>query len=185
MTTTKTMTLLALVAAASATSGCTSLGHALGAGKVSPDEFRVVSQAPLTLPPDYSLRPPQPGAARPQELQPTEDARQTLFGQDVGANASQGERQLVTDAHADATDPNIRDTVDFENQGVVHRNQGFVDRLLSFGGGGSTAGATPAAPLNAQAEQQRLADEDSIRRATGGGQVIIQRDSGGFKLPGT
>ena len=181
MTTTKTITLLALVAAASATSGCAAFGRAVGAGKASPDEFRVVSQAPLTLPPDYSLRPPRPGEPRPQELQPAEEARQSLFGQDVGASASQGERQLVTDAHADATDPNIRDTIDFENQGIVHRNQGFVDRLLSFGGGGGS----PSAPLDPQAEQQRLADQDSIRRATGGGQVIIQRDSGGFKLPGT
>lgn len=180
MTTTKTLTLLALVAAASATSGCASFSRAIGAGKASPDEFRVVSQAPLTLPPDYSLRPPRPGEPRPQELQPTDEARQSLFGQDVGASASQGERQLVADAHADATDPNIRDTIDFENQGIVHRNQGFVDRLLSFGGGASTS-----APLDPQAEQQRLADEDSIRRATGGGQVVIQRDSGGFKLPGT
>lgn len=182
MTTTKTITLLALVAAASATSGCAAFGRAVGAGKASPDEFRVVSQAPLTLPPDYSLRPPRPGEPRPQELQPTDEARQSLFGQDVGASATQGERQLVTAAHADATDPNIRDTIDFENQGIVHRNQGFVDRLLSFGGGG---GGAASAPLDPQAEQRRLADEDSIRRATGGGQVIIQRDSGGFKLPGT
>jgi hypothetical protein len=169
------------VAAASAASGCAAVGRAVGAGKVSPDEFRVVSQAPLTLPPDYSLRPPRPGEPRPQELQPTDEARQSLFGQDVGASASQGERQLVSDAHADATDPNIRDTIDFESQGIVHRNQNFVDRLLSFG----SSHASTSAPLNAEAEQQRLAEEDSIRRATGGGQVIIQRDGGGFKLPGT
>ncbi len=180
MTTTKTMTLLALVAAASAASGCASLGRAVGATKVSPDEFRVVSQAPLTLPPDYSLRPPRPGEPRPQELQPTDEARQSLFGQDVGASASAGERRFVTDAHADATDPNIRDTVDFESQSIVRRNEGFVNRLLAFGGSPSSN-----APLDAQAEQQRLADEESIRRTTGGGTVIIQRDSGGFKLPGT
>ncbi len=181
MTTTRTITLLALVAAASATSGCAALGRAVGATKVSPDEFRVVSQAPLTLPPDYSLRPPRPGEPRPQELQPTDEARQSLFGQDVGASASAGERQLVSDAHADATDPNIRDTVDFESQSIVRRNESFVNRLLAFGNNSSAAGA----PLDAQAEQQRLADEESIRRTTGGGQVIIQRDSGGFKLPGT
>ncbi|MBS0385601.1 MAG: DUF3035 domain-containing protein [Proteobacteria bacterium] len=181
MTTTKTLTLLAMVAAAaSASSGCAAFGRAVGASKVSPDEFRVVSQAPLTLPPDYSLRPPRPGEPRPQELQPTEEARQSLFGQDVGASASAGERRLVADAHADATDPNIRDTVDFESQSIVRRNESFVNRLLSFGSSPSTN-----APLDAQAEQQRLAEEESIRRTTGGGQVIIQRDSGGFKLPGT
>jgi hypothetical protein len=181
-TTTKTLTLLAMVAAAaSASSGCASFGRAIGATKVSPDEFRVVTQAPLTLPPDYSLRPPRPGEPRPQELQPTEEARQSLFGQDVGASASAGERRLVADAHADTTDPNIRDTVDFESQSVVRRNENFVNRLLAFGGSAPSA----TAPLDAQAEQQRIADEESIRRTTGGGQVIIQRDGGGFKLPGT
>src|SRR5262245_7563717 len=179
---TKAMTLVAVVAAAAAASGCGTLSRAVGAGKMSPDEFRVVSQAPLTLPPDYSLRPPRPGEARPQELQPTDEARQSLFGQDVGASASAGERQLVNDAHADATDPNIRDTVDFESQCIVRRNESFVNRLLAFG---SNNGPAAGAPLDPQAEQQRLADEESIRRTTGGGQVIIQRDSGGFKLPGT
>lgn len=33
-----------------------------------PDEFAVARQAPLVIPPDYSLVPPQPGAARPQDL---------------------------------------------------------------------------------------------------------------------
>ena len=176
----RAVTLLALVAAASAASGCSTIQRAVGAGKVSPDEFRVVSQAPLTLPPDYSLRPPRPGEPRPQELQPSEEARASLFGQGVAPGASTGERTLVTAAHADTVDPNIRDQIDFENQSIVRRNQGFVDRLLSFGASGSSS-----APLNAEAEQQRLADEDSVRRATGGGQVVIQRDSGGFKLPGT
>ena len=178
--TTRALTLLAVVAAAASATGCASVSNALGAGKRSPDEFRVVSQAPLTLPPDYSLRPPRPGEPRPQELQPAQEAQASLFGQDVAASASPGERTFVGAAHADTVDPNIRDTIDFENQSIVRRNQGFVDRVLAFGASGSTS-----APLDAAAEQQRLADEDAIRRATGGGQVIIQRDSGGFKLPGT
>jgi len=183
MSATKTITLLALVAAASAaTTGCGTISRAAGATKVSPDEFRIVTQAPLTLPPDYSLRPPRPGQPRPQESSTGDDARATLFGQDVAAQASQGERQLVTDAGATATDPNIRDTLDFESQGVVHRNQSFVDRLLSFGGGAAPANAT----VDANAEQARIAEEEANRRATGGGQVTIEgRQSGGFKLPGT
>lgn len=178
---TKTITVLAIVAAASAASGCAGISRAIGAAKVSPDEFRVVTQAPLTLPPDYSLRPPRPGEPRPQELQPTQEARAALFGQDVAASASPGERTLVSEAHADTVDPGIRDTVDFESQNIVRRNRAFVDRLLSFGSGAPDT----AHPLNAEAEQARLADEEATRRLTGGGQVTIQRDSGGFKLPGT
>ena len=83
-------------------------------------------------------------------------------------------------AGAATADDNIRDTIDYEAQGVVRRNEGFVDRVLSFGGSGSAA-----TPLDPRTEEQRLADEESIRRATGGGQVTIRRDRGGFKLPGT
>jgi hypothetical protein len=182
MSTTKVITLLAVVAAASTASGCSSLAHSIGATKQTPDEFRVVTQAPLTLPPDYSLRPPRPGEPRPQEDASGGDARATLFGQDVAASASGGERQLVSDAGASQADPNVRDTIDFESQGIVHRNEGFVNQLLAFG----SSAPSSSAPLDAAAEQQRLADEESVRRATGGGAVTISgRRSGAFKLPGT
>jgi hypothetical protein len=179
--TTKTIAMAAMLAAAAATSGCGSLSRAIGAGKASPDEFRVVSQAPLTLPPDYSLRPPRPGEPRPQELQPDAEARAALFGQDVAANASSGERSLVTNAGAAAVDPTIRDTIDYEAQGVVRRDQGFVDRVLNFGGSGQPS----AAPVDAAAEARRIEEDEAIRRATGGGRVTIERERGGFKLPGT
>jgi len=177
----KPMALLAVLAAASAASGCSSLSQAVGGRGTAPDEFRVVTQAPLTLPPDYNLRPPRPGEPRPQELQPGQEARAALFGQDVGQAASSGERSLVTTAGADAANPDIRDTIDFESQGVGRRSEGFVNRILAFGGDGATA-----APLNAEEEARRLQEEEAIRRATGGGDVVIQRrEQGGFKLPGT
>ena len=177
----KPMTVLAVLAATAAASGCASMNRALGATRTAPDEFRVVTQAPLTLPPDYSLRPPRPGETRPEELQPSQDARAALFGQEIAPGASQGERTLVANAGAEAVDPNIRNQIDYESQGIVRRNQDFVDRVLSFGGSGAPA----AAPLNAEEEAERLRADEQIRRATGGGQVVIERDRGGFKLPGT
>jgi hypothetical protein len=177
----KPVTILAVLAAASAASGCASFQRAVGGTRTAPDEFRIVTQAPLTLPPDYNLRPPRPGEPRPQELAPDAEARAALFGQDTGQAASPGERTLVAQAGAEAADPNIRDTIDFEAQGVVRRNEGFVNRLLAFRG----AGAEPSTPLNAEDEARRLEDEEAIRRATGGGQVVIRRERGGFKLPGT
>jgi hypothetical protein len=177
--TTKSIALIAMMAAAAATSGCGTLSRAIGAAKTSPDEFRVVTQAPLTLPPDYSLRPPRPGEPRPQELGPEAEARAALFGTDVATGSSQGERALVTTAGAEAVDPSIRDTVDFEGQGLVRRDEGFVNRLLAFGGSDASA------PLNPATEEERLANDEAIRRATGGGQVTIERGGGGFKLPGT
>ena len=54
--------------------------EALGMGKRSPDEFAVVSRAPLILPPDYGLRPPRPGRSRPGVDTPSERARASLTG---------------------------------------------------------------------------------------------------------
>jgi hypothetical protein len=58
---------MAAVASTLALGGCVGLKRAIGLEKVSPDEFAVESRAPLTIPPDFDLRPPQPGAPRPQE----------------------------------------------------------------------------------------------------------------------
>lgn len=59
-------------------SGCILFDDSQRAG---PDEFGVVSRAPLSQPPDYTLRPPRAGAKRPNETTPREQARQTLLGQ--------------------------------------------------------------------------------------------------------
>jgi hypothetical protein len=58
--------------------GCTDLRRSIGLEKTSPDEFAVESRAPLTMPPDFELRPPQPGAARPQEKSSAQQARQVI-----------------------------------------------------------------------------------------------------------
>ena len=47
-------------------SGCESTRETFGLNKQAPDEFQVVSRAPLSLPPDFTLRVPEPGASRPQ-----------------------------------------------------------------------------------------------------------------------
>ena len=62
---------LILVLASSALTAC---GLA-GGPSPGPDEFAVVTRAPLSLPPDYGLRPPRPGAARPNEASPRDDAQ--------------------------------------------------------------------------------------------------------------
>ena len=58
--------------------GCTGLRRAIGLDNVGPDEFAVESRAPLTIPPDFDLRPPQPGAPRPQETPAAEKARKLV-----------------------------------------------------------------------------------------------------------
>lgn len=62
----------ALIIAAAAllgASACTSgVRQALGSDKTVPDEFRTVTIAPLTVPPEFNLRPPRPGELRPEDI---------------------------------------------------------------------------------------------------------------------
>lgn len=104
----------------------------------TPDEFRVVSRAPLEVPPDFALRPPQPGSPRPQELARDVRATSTVFGaaaqgQDAPGSTtfqSQGEVALLVAAGADQADQDIRAIVDRENPGVVVGDRSLLDRLL-------------------------------------------------------
>ncbi|KAI1692992.1 hypothetical protein DdX_20915 [Ditylenchus destructor] len=55
-----------------------------------PDEFAVARQAPLVIPPDFALRPPQPGAPRPQDSGgPSQQALEALFGGTAQRSASE------------------------------------------------------------------------------------------------
>ncbi len=175
----------ALIAAAGL-AGCTSTRQALGMNKVTPDEFRVVTKAPLVLPPDYALRPPAPGEPRPQELQPESAARTALLGQREGEVRSDGEKLLVAKAGADKADPLIRYVVDDEFGDVAHKEKGFADKVMFWRADkkaaetpAASAGADASAPIDAASEEQR------ISKLTGGKTVVIQREGQRkIKLPG-
>ncbi len=180
--------IVALLVAGTALGGCQSTRQALGLVKVVPDEFRVVSKAPLVVPPDYSLRPPAPGQPRPQELQPESQARAALLGQRAAESRSQGEKLLATKAGADQADPMIRYVVDDEFGAISHKDQGFASWVIFWRKGKPSAqptadqvGATTPAPIDAAAETQR------IQKLTGGQQIVIARSAPGsnpIKLPG-
>jgi len=54
---------------------CANFKRDIGIEPTPPDEFAVEQRAPLTIPPDFGLRPPQPGAPRPQEGNIADKAR--------------------------------------------------------------------------------------------------------------
>ena len=169
-----------------ALAGCQSTQRSLGMSKVTPDEFRVVTKAPLVVPPDYALRPPAPGEPRPQELQPESAARTALLGQREAEARSDGEKLLVAKAGADKADPLIRYVVDDEFGDVAHKEKTFADRVMFWRGDGAPATAPAGSgldnsttPVDAATEQARL------DKLTGGKPVIIQREqSRRLKLPG-
>jgi hypothetical protein len=64
----KAATLCLLVSGAGLLSACGAGGSLFN--RVRPDEFAVTRQAPLVVPPDFALTPPNPGAPRPQDVDP-------------------------------------------------------------------------------------------------------------------
>jgi len=177
--------ILAAVAAVGL-SGCGGMNKALGLSKVTPDEFRIVTKAPLVVPPDYSLRPPAPGEPRPQELQPESAARAVLVGQVQAADRSPGENLLVTSAGGAQSDPLIRFVVDDENGDIAHKDDSFADRVMFWRKDGATGGATAAnTGANTPAPIDPAAEAEALKNLTANKPVVISRNRDTrLKLPG-
>jgi hypothetical protein len=153
--------------------GCDSFNRAIGKTRVIPDEFQVVSNAPLAIPPDYALRPPRVGNG-PEQANPTEQARETVFR--AGDTPSQpapvapsktmsaGEQDLLRQAGATNAPSDIRQTVDADPTEGVPFDRGLVDKLL-FWSGPTTPPSNQT--LNPGEEQSRIRVAQSVARPGG------------------
>ena len=132
--------LVVLGAVAFSLSACDSIRRSAGLTKQPPDEFAVVTKAPLIIPPNFNLRPPAPGAPPLNQEDPTGSAAAALFnGSDpatVAAGMSPtltlGERMLLANARAQNVDPAIRAELEADSRSsAAAADQSFTDRLLS------------------------------------------------------
>jgi hypothetical protein len=220
------LSLLALLPALLLLAGCgEEMKKTFGLGKNPPDEFQVVRRAPLALPPDFSLRPPAPGAPRPQEDSPTEQARRAVLdpaaqvapprpvdpaapaaaprtpvsGFSLGGavpqaaraapamaarsasqpdpfGPSEGEINLLRQAGAERTPPNIRSAIDEDLTKMADADTRFIDRLLVW-----RKSEVPASILDARKESQRLQENAALGKpATEGETPTIKRKSKGI-----
>jgi hypothetical protein len=121
-----------------ALSGCGSIRRAAGLEKTVPNEFDVVENAPLAIPPDFNLRPPRPGANPSQAVSSTVQAKETIFrasgkgGAAPGPDASlsPGENDIIRAAGAEAAPGDIRQVINTEAAESQPFDRKFVDRLL-------------------------------------------------------
>ena len=148
------MTLLAL--GALAMGGCSAFENLGGGKKVSPDEFKIVSHSPLTMPPNAELRPPRPGEPRPQEVTPSEQA-------------------LVAKAGQGGIDPNIRSRVNTDTRTINDSDKSFVDSLIFW-----QEKPPSGVLLDPAKEQQRLRDAAAAGQAPAGATPTITRRKRGL-----
>lgn len=127
----KRFLLLALMIAPLA--ACGTLKDTFGFTKRPPDEFQVITKAPLVIPPDFTLRPPRTSEAAQVQFSSSLAARNLLFG-DTGANepASLSEKNLLARAGAEGDNSEIRLTIDNESRQTKDAQPSLIERL-SFG----------------------------------------------------
>ncbi len=110
----KSMTALILLSTI-ATSGCASL---TGRRK-APDEFAVARNAPLVIPPDYTLAPPVAGTAGLSPTDAQTQAIEALFGGPAPRSAA--ETTLLDRAGRDRAPVGVRSTVGDPDTRVVDK----------------------------------------------------------------
>jgi hypothetical protein len=153
--------------------GTRTVQETLGVGKRAPDEFQVVRRAPLVLPPDYNLRPPQPGASGPQG-DATTQAEEILTGRPPPRSSAQspGEAALLAQSPVPA-DPGIRAKILQENAELVDLDDRRFLFILDF----QRRQLQPQEPvIDPVAEAQRL------RSGGAAGSIVTQR-TGSESLP--
>ena len=170
----------ALASVALVATGCTSTSRALGLEKSAPNEFNILTKAPLIVPPEYNLRPPAVGASSAENNYTQRAAREALLGDIDDADPSRGEIALMAKAGVNRANPEIRLEVDGVNS-VERKSGSFTNRLLFWQNGQVLDPQGNPVPLDAETEARRM---ESVNSATGGGQVTITKRPGGRKLPG-
>lgn len=155
--------LLAISALSMSLAACggDSLKDALGYGKDAPDEFAIITKAPLVIPPDFSLRPPQPGAQRPQEanFQPGLIAQRALTGENGAESAAptSGEDILLAKTGGADANPKIRQVVNNEQRSLVEKDESFVDDVLFW----QQKTPSDARTVDAAAERRRIEQNEA------------------------
>ena len=153
-----------LLGAVLALSGCDTVRDAAGMNKQPPDEFAVLTKAPLVVPPDFNLMPPKPGAAPTNQTDTNETAETALFGSDPAAiaanmtgNYSDGEKLLLANAGVQNADPNIRIHLQSDRKAMLGADDSFTNDLLFWKG----PKTDPGKAVDGDAEAKRIAAQKS------------------------
>ena len=94
----------------------------MGFGKKSPDEYQVIANKPLSLPPNYDLIPPSEEAQNEVTLNEDKDVNEKKL--------TESDKSILVLSDADKADPQIRKILD-EEQSVLKVEKSLLDKLLS------------------------------------------------------
>ncbi len=152
---------------------CGDVERSFGLTRSVPDEFTVETRAPLSMPPTFgSLRQPDPGAARPQEVSAPEAAEAALAPDTALTNSQNAPvtpgQQALDQQAGPAAPADIRQKVENEHS-LDQPSRSLTDRLMFW-----KSAPPPGAPLDATAESQRLRTNAALGEPPTAGENIIQ-----------
>lgn len=163
-------------------SGCGEVRNALGYDKKPPDEFAVIARAPLSVPPNFQLRPPEPGARRPQEPLKGHSARDLIIKNTSTSSSANARNSSASDGvigkllRTDQAAPGIRETVNAETAAYVYADAFLIDKILFWK-------PKPAAGVvvDPKQEKKRLQENAALgKQVTDGETPTIKRKRGGI-----
>ena len=166
-----------------ALSACSTMKRELGVGRNSPDEFMVVKRAPLSLPPDYSLRPPSDSDVSPAS-DASNQAKAALMGEGAEETVAAGnsESALLQQMGAQNANPEIRSVINQENGYIAVKNERLVDKLIFWKDEqekGVADDDLDSSVVNPGAEAERLKKNEEEGRPVNEGKVpTIEKKKG-------
>ncbi|MBL94063.1 MAG: hypothetical protein CFH06_00113 [Alphaproteobacteria bacterium MarineAlpha3_Bin5] len=117
---------------------CESAKKIIGNKKQVPDEFVIYARPPLSLPPNFGLRPPSPGSSTGLAVTPGMEAAAALSGRkaqintpaDAGLKDTPGTFAILKQTGALDAHPSIRKVINQETSILSKEDTHFVNKLI-------------------------------------------------------
>ncbi len=174
-----------MVGAVALLSACESARKVFSGDKSAPDEFAVYSRPPLSLPPEYKLRPPKPGEKFQRGDSSVTIAKQAIVGQAINrrpppkVEGSPGIIALLRETGGLNATPGIRATINEEASILSSQDQAFVDKLIFWVDKRPEGGTV----VDAKKEQKRIQKNQALGKPITEGkspEIKVKRERKGF-----
>ena len=177
----------AVMLGATALGGCSEVRQAVGAEKKSPDEFQIRVRKPLSMPREYGLRAPRPGATPPQDSRSRDRTRQIVLDSDKSRlgtrrvrpqirGVSGQEAALIAKLGGSSMEPDIRRKVDRESAQIAENQKSFVDSIMFW-----KDEVKPGKAVEPRKEARRIQEDAALGRQGNAGKVpTIEREKKGL-----
>lgn len=160
-----------------ALSSCGSIKKDLGIARNSPDEFTVVKQAPLSVPPEYNLVPPVDREDMVEKLQsrsPSEQARRAVLGQtNTSEDKSESDEVFMGKLKTDDAQADIRKLIEEDNGYLYIQNQSMIEKLTSDDEETIVYEKFEGSTVDAEKEAKRIKENKESGKAINEGDVPV------------